>query len=62
MFYVPFSIAMIAQSENKIIIKHACIINFVLITRILYVLLLSFEILCMLFLFYVSALHLFVGK
>jgi hypothetical protein len=44
MFYVPFSIAMIAQSENKhiIIIIHACIIYCVLITRILYVLLLSF--------------------
>ena len=43
MFYVPFSTAMIAQSEkNHIIIIHACIIYFVLITRILYVLLLSF--------------------
>ena len=43
MFYVPFSIAMIAQSEEKIIIIiHACIIDFVLITRILYVVLLSF--------------------
>ena len=46
MFYVPFSIAMIAQSEKtkqkNIIIIHACIIYFVLITRVLYVLLLSF--------------------
>ena len=44
MFYVPFSIAMIAKSEkNKnIIIIHAYIIYFVLITRILYVLWLSF--------------------
>ena len=43
MFYVPFSIAMIAQSEKKqIIIIHACIIYIVLITRILYVLMLSF--------------------
>ena len=44
MFYVPFSIAMIAQSEKKhiIIIIHACIIYFLLITRILYVLMLSF--------------------
>ena len=43
MFYVPFSLAMIAQSEEKNVnIIHACIIYFVLITRILYVLLLSF--------------------
>ena len=43
MFYVPFSITMIAQSETKLnIIIHACIIYFVIITRILYVLLLSF--------------------
>ena len=36
MFYVPLSIAMIAQSEEKnIIIIHTFIIYFVLITRIL---------------------------
>ena len=35
MFYVPFSIAMIAQSEFSFIIIRACIIYFVLITRIL---------------------------
>ena len=43
MFYVSFSIAMIAQSDKKYIFYYyACIIYFVLITRILYVLLLSF--------------------
>ena len=57
MFYVPFSIAMIDQSEKNIYYYYTCIIYFVLITRILYVLLLSFEILCMLFMFYVSLLY-----
>ena len=64
MFYVPFSIAMINQSGNKIIIIiHACVIYFVLIIH--YFICFIAVILNTLYAFYVLclvALHLFVGK
>ena len=64
MFYVPFSIAMIAQSEQKYYYYYTCIC-YLFCTRYTYFIRFIAVILNNLYAFYVLclvALHLFVGK